>query len=261
MHRLFFVHQNYIADSILTLWYDQYLQPEIEQTTIYFGTDNQKNNLLDLYQEFSISTNRLSVVLDPDIVNPYCAKINVNIYQFGGWISQQFLKLIALDECDADRILIQDCDTFAIKPVNFFKENLPVCLIVPSSTPRSYNNYYQKMTRLGCETNLHFVSEFMPVLKTDWIALRTRIEDIHQCHWLHALHKEFTKDVNKQVWFSEYQLLGLWAMHQHPNLETILQSRLQLTEKKLNDPNISNYNFACNTRCFSIDDLKNLRPM
>jgi DNA repair exonuclease SbcCD ATPase subunit len=56
MHRLFFLNQNYIADSVLTLSYDRYLHPEIDQTTIYFGTDNRKHNLLDVYREFDIST-------------------------------------------------------------------------------------------------------------------------------------------------------------------------------------------------------------
>ena len=158
----------------------------------------------------------MSVVLDPDIVNPYCNEVSVNIYQFGGWIAQQFLKLIALDKCDADRILIQDCDTFAIKPVNFFREDLPVCLVAPSlgSGVGGYNEYYRKITGLNPGVDSCFVSEFMPVLKTDWITLRTRIENIHQCHWLEALHKEFAKDMSNQVWFSEYQLLGLWAVQQ-----------------------------------------------
>jgi hypothetical protein len=261
MHRLFFIHQNYIADSILTLQHDRYLQPEIKQTTIYFGTDNRDNNLLDVYQEFEINTDRLSVVLDPDIVNPYCNNINVNIYQFGGWIAQQLLKLIALDQCDADRILIQDCDTFAIKPVNFFKEELPVCLVVPTPTPKIYNNYYRKITGLEPTVNFHFVSEFMPVLKADWIKLRTRIEDVHHCHWLYALHKEFSKDLSDQVWFSEYQLLGLWAAYRHPSLETIKQHRFLLNKKNLNNPDMINYNFACNNRYFSINDLKNLLPL
>lgn len=256
MHRLFFIHQNYIADSVLTLCYDQYLQPEIENTTIYFGTDKRDLNLIDIYQEFGIATDRLNVVLDPDIINPYCSKINVDIYQFGGWISQQFLKLIALDECDADRILIQDCDTFAIKPVNFFKDNLPVCLVVPEITTEQYNKYYNKITGLEHTVDSCFVSEFMPVLKTDWIALRNRIQDVHQCHWLQALHNEFAKDSADQVWFSEYQLLGLWATKQHANLETITQHRYEFTKKNFNDINKNNHNFACNARWFSIDDLK-----
>jgi hypothetical protein len=259
MHRLFFLNQNYIADSVLTLSYDRYLHPEIDQTTIYFGTDNRKHNLLDVYREFDISTNNMSVVLDPDIVNPYCSPLNIDIYCYGGWIAQQFLKFIALDKCDAECILIQDCDTFAIAPITFFKENLPVCLTVPETTPNSYDQYYSRLTNCNITGDFCFVSEFMPVLKADWIALRNRIEDVHQCHWIEAMHKEFAKDRSNQVWFSEYQLLGRWAMHQHPNLKTVVQHRLILTEqlKRLNAISSSKYNFACNNRCFSIADLKN----
>lgn len=259
MHRLFFIHQQYVADSVLTLCYDQYLQPEIERTTIYFGSADRNHNLLNVYQEFDIATDKMSVVLDLDIVNPYCANLNIDIYQFGGWIYQQFLKLIALDRCDADRILIQDCDTFAIKPINFFDRILPVCLVVPTLVPRHHNEYYRKITGLEPTVGYHFVSEFMPVLKSDWIALRTRIEDVHQCHWLQALHKEFVKDRSEQVWFSEYQLLGLWAAKQHPDLPTVNQNRFYLDKKNLNDPRMKNYNFACNTRYFSINDLKKLQ--
>jgi len=258
MHRLFFIHQDYVADSVLTLRYDHYLQPEIKNTTIYYGTDNREQTLLNTFKQFEIITDKMSVVLDCDLVNPYCSPLNINIYQFGGWISQQLLKLIALDQCDSDQILIQDCDTFAIQKSTFFRNNLPVCAVVPTLTPKRYNEYYSQITQLDCNVDSCFVSEFMPVLKTDWINLRNRIEDIHQCHWLQALCNLFKQDVEKQVWFSEYQMLGLWAKNQHPNLETFIQNRLYLNKVEFNSLMFTNHNFACNGCFFSLSELETL---
>lgn len=259
MHRLFFVHHDYIADSVLTLIHDSWLDPRPQKTTVYFGCNDLPYDLVDKYQQYGIDTQGFEVVRDKDIVNPYTTD---NIYQFGGWISQQLLKLIAVDLCDADRILIQDCDTFALCPVRLFDQHSPIMVC---REPRhiglhpQYIQYFEEFTGEQTLVKHNFVTEFMPILKSDWVALKNRIQDRFQCHWLTAMCRVFAKtSTQQQIWFSEYQLLGLWAFCQHQKLNTSTQRRFWLTSKMPWQTQLAragNSNFACNSRCFTLENL------
>jgi len=99
-----------------------YLEP-IPRDNPLFGVD-----LFALYRSFGINTDRFCLILDPP-VDP-----DANFRQFGPWIGQQLLKLMAIDACTDDEILLQDADTFAVRPYHYFKENETITFVLPGET-------------------------------------------------------------------------------------------------------------------------------
>jgi hypothetical protein len=231
MIRLFFVAGTRIADSILTLKFDYFLDPQPDQTYICFGGADTID-LLKIYQDHGIDTSNMEVINDNQLI-PQSSNPGFDYRKFGGWIAQQFFKLMALDRVNSDRVLIQDCDTFSLVPYQYFDGSTPRYYVIENTTQSSeYYQYVKKFTGKQRQTNHCFVTEFMPVLKKDWVALKDQIEQTHGCNWLLAFDQIFSADLinNKTdlIWFSEYELLGNLGLQKNPNATFQFQHRVSL---------------------------------
>jgi len=236
MIRLFFVAGSRIADSILTLKFDHFLDPQPDQTYICFGPDHNREpiDLLQIYQDHGIDTSNMTVVFDQQLMERQLLP-EFDYYQFSGWIAQQFFKLLALDQVNSDRVLIQDCDTFSLTPYRYFDGSTPRYYVIENTTHSlEYYQYVKKFTGQERQTSHCFVTEFMPVLKKDWVALKNHIEQTYGCNWLLAMAQVFSADVNASpdnsppIWFSEYELLGNLGLQKNPDAEFQFQNRLSI---------------------------------
>jgi hypothetical protein len=229
MNRLIFVGNDRIVDSIITLKFDHFFNPALNTTTIYLRPDV---DILSIYRDHGIDTGNFSVIYDRDLVAKYCS--STNIHEFNGWIAQQMIKLIALDTCPYEEILIQDCDTFLLKPYCYFDQGLPVPLILPNETHSiEYYQYIEKFLGIPRQSTGSYVTEFIPVLKSDWISLRSRIEERYGMRWLEALLKQFRQDQAQglSLWFAEYEMLGNWMQHLRPDMKTVDQVRFTFSDR------------------------------
>lgn len=270
--RMIFLHSARVADLVLTLKFDRFLSPRPDKTYIFYGPWDLDVDLKQTLTDHSIDTTTFEIIPDHYIWrnNP----INVDIYQFGGWIAQQLIKFLALDLVGChDYVLIQDCDTFSIQSYEWIKNNQPqMYFLENTSHSDQYYHYVEKFTGHKRQLPHCFVSEFMPLLREDWIDLKNQIENNYQLPWLEAMHKQFLSDSNANIsknadtsyppiWFSEYELLGNWAVQKHPDIKFILQKRLPLKillqEKNTSrfTVNIKRFNCICNSGLLSLDDV------
>lgn len=228
--RLFFVADTRIADSILTLKFDHFLDPQPDQTYVCLGSV-KPIDLLKIYQDHGIDTSKMKIIYDHELISR-SANPGFDYRKFGGWINQQFLKLLALDQVNSDRVLIQDCDTFSLVPYQYFDESTPRYYVIENTTQSlEYYQYVKTFTGKQRQTDHCFVTEFMPVLKKDWIELKDQLEQTHGCNWLMAFDQVFSADRKNnpgQIWFSEYELLGNLGLQKNPEATFQFQYRLSL---------------------------------
>ena len=161
--------------------------------------------------------------------------------------------IIALDYLEsADVVLIQDCDTFNIKPYNWIDNQGNITLYGLPNTTHSpeYYRYVKQLTGQPRRTSYSFVSEFMPVLRDDWNELKIYISTTYHKSWLEVFYNIFNHDsqIRDQIWFSEYELLGNWALKNRPNTRIINQDRLRLMSNwRDNIGCIAKFNCICNS--------------
>lgn len=243
------MHSSRIADLILTLKFDRYLDPLPDKTFLFYGPFDLKEDLTTVLERHGIDPDRFNIQADYKFwaKSPPC----VDIYQFGGWISQQLIKFIVTDSLDFDFLLIQDCDTFSLRPYQWLTANYdPVLLVLPNTShDLNYYRYVETFSGYPRQTSDCFVTEFMPVSKKNWTSLKKRIENIHGQPWLRSLHSVFEKDQrdDSQIWFSEFELLGNWQLVCDPNTRRIAQKRFETRKDwKARLPEITDHTFFCN---------------
>lgn len=203
MERLMFIGPQRVTDAIISLQFDRNVLG-CDHTYIYYG--GSKHHRLDsVLQRYNIDTSKFTFLHDTDL--PAVSK------QYGAWIYQQLLKLQAL-EIHKGQVLIQDSDSFMLEPYCAFKDNKPQHLVVKNRTltPADYYDYVQTFLRIERQTPHSFITEFMPVDTTQW-----------HCD-IEKLCSMFTK---KQIWFSEYELIGNWSYHQG-NHDLTFQKKYEL---------------------------------
>lgn len=240
--RIMFVHSRRIADTIVTLQFDRFLDPPPAHTFIHFGPweidqDLSYNllgpvDILDVYKQHGIDTSRITLVFDNDLLKSFPLKVDVFNYSTGtgrdgNWIKQQMLKFIALDQCPYDKILIQDADIVPIKPYRYFN-GAPVNYVSTMTHPPGYYKYFTKLTGHARPSDCSFICEFFPIEKSTWASLKTQLETRFHTNWFTAIHQMIVSSTDDPNWFSEYELLGNWALVQNPLLQTKLQHRLWL---------------------------------
>ena len=236
--RLMFVGNGREAESIIALSFDRFLSPTPIHTYIYQGPHNLNYDLLEKYKEFGINVNNITIISDAKLIYEY--NVSEDFYKFGGWISQQLLKLMALDQCNHNKILIQDCDIIPIKLYKFFENGAPVLLKKDINNEIKSNNYTSKLLGISSQTNDCFITEFMPILKTDWISFKEQIEKIHNINWISAIIKVFNNDIDhaksylNQIQFSEYEILSNWILYNNPIITVNTQKKLTIFNNVIN---------------------------
>lgn len=233
--RLIFCGQGKLGDLLKTLQYDSNLRPKFDHTYIIYGPHKLPFDFNPVLTEVEHNPDEFTIVNDTVLFNHYnLLERNIDLYKFGGWITQQLVKLLALDYFNHDRMLIQDCDTFVLKSntYEYFKDSKPVLYKHQSKFVSDYCRYVKLFTGIEyTSTDPCYVSEFMPVTNAIWNDLKSKIESIHNKWWFDALYDQFDSDANvnpgSQIWFSEYELLGHWIVENYEH-DTVVQRRLDI---------------------------------
>lgn len=140
----------------------------------------------------------------------------------GWWLRQQAIKLAYLDWINAPVMLINDPDTFLIKPYRPWDGKTLNCLVLPNTTHGSYQRVLPAVLGMERQTPHCFITEFVACLGQDIQSLKRELEQRHKLPWLDAIiqavpgmptvppwgNGELIK------WFSEYELIGNWTMTQ-----------------------------------------------
>lgn len=121
-------------------------------------------------------------------------------------------------------MLMQDPDTFLIKPYRCWDGERLNYMALENTTHGSYDGMIESIFGFPRQTYHCFITEFVPVLKRNHTAMREFLEHRHNCNWLDALIENTTKMPtippwgNGEIirWFSEYEVIGNWAMHCSP---------------------------------------------
>lgn len=225
MDRAFFIGKDRELDALITLKHDHNLQPAFDKTFI-ISHDEVKDYLED---ELGSQPTFIYVPDDMYMEPKWLSK--------GYWIAQQMLKLKFLQTHWND-VIIQDCDLFAVKPYNW--ENN---FLVRHPRPKLETTYeiFDKLMppTLTVDHNYYYITEFMPVKKVDFSALKRSIELRTGRPMLDAIWHILSnmKEPRERVWFSEYELLGALFRTRNPEVPLQNQDRFDLG---LNWPNQMN---------------------
>jgi hypothetical protein len=244
--RLLFVGSSKIAESVITLQFDCFLTPRPNQTLIYLGSVIRngklcKNpiDLFSLYQQHGIDTSTFLLIHDIDILERHKQFALYDTFNF--WIRQQLIKLMALDSCVHEQILIQDSDILITHPYQYFDNGRPVPMTVDDNTqPQIYYDLVKKLTGRPRQTSASFITEIMPVRGTDWQSLKLHIEHTFQQPWLTTITGLLEQQTGK-ILFSEYEILGNWLLRQS-GITHQLQKKYSVTANHVQM--IKNKNFS-----------------
>jgi hypothetical protein len=255
-----FIGNNRIPDATLCLKYDRFLIPKFERTIIHHCTPQA--DIRSAFNRYNIDMSRIEFVHDSELVEQFNRESLVDTITWLSdpniaWIKQQFLKFMALDVCQDTQVVISDCDSIRIRPHEYFVNGLPVLYLDNEYTenPGCWGSSFQDLTGIEQHPNNVFVSEFFPILKTDWQALKTLIESRSGLPWMVALRKQLVSRSQTEhggLNFSEYQFLGNWVMHLRPDTQTVKQQRFwpnlhNSLESELDSINIHRLN------CLNVD--------
>lgn len=234
-----------INDSIVSLQFDKFLNPEPIHTYICYGPFEYNHpqwgkygaefDLLETYRNYGIDTTNISLIYEKDLADSYPIKADIfnlpnGLIRDREWLKQQLLKLIAIDVCPYDKILLQDSDILATKLYKYF-DNDPINFIsVNTAHSKGYYENFTALTGLPRQSDFSFVCEFFPLHKSTWISLKQHIEKHCGTDWLNAICNLIKNNKSPQCWFSEYELLGNWALWQQPNIKTTVQHKLFLND-------------------------------
>jgi hypothetical protein len=154
---------------------------------------------------------------------------------------------------------MQDPDTFMIKPYRAENNGQLNLLALMNTTQGSYHGVFEAITGILHPSPHCFVTELCAVRKTDFVALKQHIQSRWpDKKWLDAIIDAVpgmptvppwgTGNIIK--WFSEYELLGNWAVTQG---NVTLQSQLRYEYSTLAD--IAGFDSSHNAVCDAVPDL------
>ena len=219
--RVLFLARYRVPHACMALQFDHNLVG-IDRTII--ATPMSRDELEPVWDRYRIDSSRFSYVNDSEIYRRYP---EVNNWVFpddyrGWWLRQQAIKLAYLDMLNDDVMLMHDADTFMTEPYACFVNGKFNMLMLPNTRQESYNGVFEAITGLPHQSPHCFVTELCAVRKIDFACLRHHIEQrFPGKKWLDAIIDAVpgmptvppwgTGNIIK--WFSEYELLGNWAVH------------------------------------------------
>lgn len=225
-----FVGHGRWAEALLTLTYDRYLQPKPDSTVIYVADIDTAKDWQEQFLRLGISTADKDIHADITLAKNTTAW--PRLWEVNGWLAQQMLKLLALDQHTEQRVLIQDCDTWCISPYQWWDSRPRIMTVAAHPSPPAYRPYTTRLLARPPAPQC-FVTEFMPVWRPHWETLKQHIcVDINK-DWLTTLLDYFWFDHqrhDRDIWFSEYELLGNWQLLQDPEITVLQQHRFEITD-------------------------------
>ena len=216
--RVVFLARYRVPHACLSMQFDHMLEG-IDRTVI--ASPVPKDELWPVFERYGIDTAHFDYLPDEEVLPLYPQIENWVIpgdYR-GFWLRQQALKLSVLDYLKDEVVLLTDPDTFMVEPYSCYRNGRMNYLVIPNTTHGSYNGMMEAITGIPRQTPHCFVTEFVPVYRKDWLALKQHLENMHHQHFLDAMidncHGMPTVppwgNGNLIKWFSEYELLGNWA--------------------------------------------------
>ena len=216
--RIMAVGPGRLNEAACALSFDHNFVQPIDRTYIIapFG----REFFVAISEKLEIDINRIEFVQDQDLIDS--AKLHK--WAHNTWYLQQALKLTLLDQLNSNEFLIQDCDVFPIRPYCLFEKNIPnlrVEQVLNDQQPirlqqAIYETHVNKITGLSRPGNLTFVSEIMPITKSIWLACKETIQNRLGVRWQEAIPD--INDFDDTKWFSEYEMLGFYMLHNIPNI-------------------------------------------
>ena len=260
--RILFLARYRLPHALFSLQWDQYLQ-DIAHTVV--ATPMDKQELWPIFDKYGIDTSCMSYVNDAEIYQHYP---QVNNWVFADdyrtyWLRQQAIKLSYVDRLPYDVMLLWDPDTFMIRPYRAFdaRTGKITLMSLMNTTQGSYEGVFRAITGIDRTTPHCFVTEYMPVRKADWQALRSHLSGRWPGqHWLDAIIQAVPGiptvppwgNGNLIKWFSEYEFLGNWAVYQG-NVDYFEQRRFEYDSlEKIAELDPTEYNAVCD----AVPDLR-----
>lgn len=227
--RIFPIGAHRIGNSCLTLQFDANLD-KFDTTYVICALGAQR--LENLFHKYSIDTSKFEFVDEYQLQqdHPSLAHWHLPGDGRGSWLRQQAIKLLMLDQLDADILFIQDADAFCTRPYSCLNTDggLNLWCLPNTKHAREYYEAVVNITGRPRQTQHSFVCDMMPVFKQDWIELRERIEQQCSDPWLESVINLTPWDYLQNIkWFSEYELLGNWIMGQHTRYSLKPQRRYE----------------------------------
>lgn len=219
--RVLFLAKYRVPHAAFALQFDHFLEG-IDYTVI--ATPMTQEELEPVWAKYNIDSSKFRYVNDSVIYDLY-PEVNNWVFEDdyrGYWLRQQAIKLAYLDYLDVDVMLMHDADTFMLEPYRCYNNSTLNLLALTNTKHGSYTGVYQSVVGLPEPSPHCFVTELCAVRKTDFIALKNLLEQQWPSkHWLDAIIEAVpgmptvppwgTGNIIK--WFSEYELLGNWAVH------------------------------------------------
>jgi hypothetical protein len=221
--RVLFLARYRVPHACFALQWDHMLQG-IDHTIV--ATPMTRDELEPVWERYGIDSSGFEYVNDADVYQRY-PQVNNWVFEDdyrGWWLRQQAIKLSYLDMLEADVMLMHDPDTFMIEPYQCYNPNTDQLnmMTLLNTTQGSYEGVFQSIMGIERTTPHCFVTELVPVRKSDFVALRKHLAARWPTkHWLDAIIEAVpgmptvppwgTGNIIK--WFSEYEFLGNWAVH------------------------------------------------
>lgn len=251
--RVLFLARYRVPHACFALQWDHNLKG-IDRTIV--ATPMTRDKLEPVWERYNIDSSGFEYVHDNTVYQHYP---EVNNWVFpddyrGWWLRQQAIKLSYLDIIQEDVMLMHDPDTFMIEPYQCWNNGQLNMLSLMDTVQGSYHGVFEAITGLPHQSPHCFVTELVPVRAADWRSLRDHVTSRWpNKHWLDAIIDAVPGmptvppwgNGNIIKWFSEYELLGNWAVHQG-NVSYQPQRRFEYDSlQKLNDLDSSQFNSVC----------------
>lgn len=177
----------------------------------------------------------------------------------GWWLRQQAIKLAYLDLINADVMLMHDPDTFQLEPYNARWDDRLNLLAIKDTEQGSYRGVFEAITGIPHPSPHCFVTELCAVRGRDFQALKSHLQSRWpDKKWLDAIIDAVpgmptvppwgTGNIIK--WFSEYELLGNWAVTQG---SVCYQWQVRHEYDRLNT--LNRFDFKHTAVCDAVPDL------
>jgi hypothetical protein len=220
--RVVFLARYRVPHACMSMQFDHMLTG-IDRTVI--ASPVPKEELWPVFARYGIDTAHFDYLPDAEVLPHYPEIENWVIpgdYR-GFWLRQQAVKLSVLDYLKDEVVLLTDPDTFMTEPYCCYNNGRLNYLVIPNTTHGSYNGMMDAIVGIPRQTPHCFITEFVPCYRDDWNLLKAKLKQKHNKHFLDAIIDSCpgmptvppwgTGNIIK--WFSEYELLGNWAVSQH----------------------------------------------
>jgi hypothetical protein len=256
--RILFLARYRIPHACFSLQWDHNLV-DVDRTII--ASPVPQEEIWQAFEAHGIDCNQFEYINDSVIFAQYPEVENwvfADDYR-GWWLRQQAIKLAYLDLINADVMLMHDPDTFQIEPYSAVQDNNLNLLAIKDTEQGSYRGVFEAITGIPHPSPHCYVTELCAVRGTDFQALKSHLQSRWpQKKWLDAIIEAVpgmptvppwgTGNIIK--WFSEYELLGNWAVTRGS-----VQHQWQVRHEYDSLNNIADFTAAHSAVCDAVPDL------